>query len=132
MTNLNNLDHALSALVDDELPQGERAELEAELEADPQAKQTLAQLQALRAHLRGLPDVTAPPKFYDQLSKRILKQRSRDRMARINMLILVLQVVSVFVIVGVAAMLMLHELSRPAALKAIQTPLHAPPSAERP
>ena len=63
----NELPEYLSALLDDELSADERAQVEAWLATDEQARAELDELATVRALVRGLPAVEPPSGFYERL-----------------------------------------------------------------
>ena len=57
----------LSAYLDDELTEAERAAVEARLEVSPEWQAELAEVESARAIVRGLPVREAPPGFWDRV-----------------------------------------------------------------
>ena len=61
----------LSAYLDDELTDTERAAVEARLEASAEWRDELAEVRAARDALRSLPEREAPPGFWDAVHARV-------------------------------------------------------------
>lgn len=56
----------VSAYVDDELDAAARTEVEAAIDESAELREVLEEVLSTRRALRGLPDVTAPPGFWDR------------------------------------------------------------------
>lgn len=103
----------MTAYLDAELGDEDAAAFEEALENDPEAKSELEQLRRVMSLVSTLPDVEAPPDFYEKVSKRI---RKRQRFALDNnawiLISLPFQVLSIIVILTVAGLYMMAELEK--------------------
>ena len=109
----SNAAELMSAYVDGELDPTQAAEFESYLASSPEAREQLEDLQKLVRLVGGLPSVEAPPDFYDKVAKRLRRRQifKRDDFA-LNLISLPFQVLSILVILAVAALYMLAELER--------------------
>lgn len=103
----------MTAYLDAELPAEDAAAFEEELARDPSAQSELEQLQRVMSLVSSLPDVQAPPDFYEKVSKRIRRRQlfALDGGAW-SLLSLPFQVLSMLVILSVAAIYMMAQLEQ--------------------
>jgi len=103
----------MTAYLDAELPAEDAAAFEEELARDPNAQSELEQLRRVVSLVAGLPDVQAPPDFYEKVSKRIRRRKlfALDGGAW-SLLSLPFQVLSMLVILSVAAIYMMAQLEQ--------------------
>lgn len=103
----------MTAYVDGELDPTEAEELESYLADSPEAKAELDELRQV-VHLVGkLPTVEAPGDFYDKISRRLKRrQLLRGDSVIFNLISLPFQVLSILVILAVAALYMLAQLEQ--------------------
>lgn len=103
----------VTAYLDAELGAEESAAFEARLADDPQVRSEVEELRAMLSLVGTLPDVVAPPDFCEKVAKRIRKrQRFGLDSAAWTLVSLTLQVLSIIVILTVAALYMMAELDR--------------------
>ncbi|MEO1063815.1 MAG: hypothetical protein AAFZ07_20545 [Actinomycetota bacterium] len=82
MTADDGLHDELSGYLDDELPADQRAELEARLAADSELADELASVAAVRAALRGLPEVEPPPGALEEVVAAVRAAEHLERRGR--------------------------------------------------
>ncbi|MEX1367658.1 MAG: hypothetical protein AB1Z98_31300 [Nannocystaceae bacterium] len=103
----------MSAYLDAELAAEDAAAFEDQLSRDPEAASELEQLRKVVSLVASLPPVEAPPDFYEKVSKRI---RRRQLFAADNgalaLISLPFQVLSIIVILTVAALYMMAQLEQ--------------------
>lgn len=101
----------ITAYLDAELPPDEAAAFEEQLANDPQARSELEQLRKVMSLVQGLPEVQAPPDFYDKVARRV---RRRQLLTDTNwgLVSLPFQVLSIIVILVVAALYMMAQLEQ--------------------
>lgn len=99
----------MSAYLDQQLAPEEAARVEKMLAESPEAREELSGLQNLLKLVKGLPEVEAPPDFYEKVAKKIRRSR-RLRGENLWMLALPFQVLSVVLILVVAVTYMLLHL----------------------
>lgn len=103
----------MTAYLDAELAAEDAAAFEAALAEDPEALSELEQLKRVISLVSALPDVQAPSDFYEKVSKRIRKrQRFSLEGSGWSLVSLSFQVLSIIVILTVAAVYMMAELER--------------------
>jgi anti-sigma factor RsiW len=103
----------LSAYLDEELEDGEREALEDLLRDSPEAREELDDLRRIVSLVGNLPAVEAPPDFYEKLSKRLRrKQLLRPDNPLLTLISLPFQVLSILVILAVAALYMMAQLEQ--------------------
>jgi anti-sigma factor RsiW len=101
----------MTAYLDDALEAGEAESFEKWLEDSPEARQEVESLQKILSVVRELPDVEAPPDFYEKLSKKLRRRRAGVE-ASIGLVSLPFQVLSIIVIMMIAATYLLLEIER--------------------
>jgi len=99
----------MSAYLDQQLAPGEAERVEKLLADNPEAREELSGLQNLLKLVKGLPEVEAPPDFYEKVAKKIRRRRLL-RSENLWMLALPFQVLSVVLILVVAVTYMLLHL----------------------
>ena len=99
-------DALMSAYLDEELAPEEAAKVEKLLAESPEARAELSGLQNMLKLVKALPEVVAPPDFYEKVARKIRRRRVFS-MEVLWMLILPFQVLSVVLILVVAATYML-------------------------
>lgn len=103
----------MSAYLDAELGDRESEAFEDFLEQDPAAKQELAELRQVVALMGKLPTVEAPEDFGDKVQRRLKRQRLvRAEGATISLLSVPFQVLSILVILAIAALYMMAQLEQ--------------------
>jgi anti-sigma factor RsiW len=103
----------LSAYLDQELEEGEREEIESFLRDSPEAQEELDDLRRVVSLVAGLPSVEAPDDFYEKLSKRLRrKQLLQPDGPLLTLISLPFQVLSILVILAVAALYMMAQLEQ--------------------
>lgn len=101
----------MTAYLDDAL-EGEEAEsFERWLEDSPEARREVESLQKILSIVRELPEVEAPPDFYEKLSKKLRRRRAGDESA-MGLVPLPVQVLSILVIMMIAATYLMLEIER--------------------
>lgn len=101
----------MSAYLDEELDASEAEAFESFLAESPEAQKELEDLRKIVSLVGGLPEVEAPEDFYDKLSRRIRrKQLLTPDSTLLNLVSLPFQVLSILVILTVAALYMMAQL----------------------
>jgi len=77
-------DERLAALLDDDVPEAERREMERAASADPAAVRALAEMRAIREALREAGPAKAPDGFEDAVIERMRRTREREVVVRIE------------------------------------------------
>ncbi len=124
-------DALMSAYLDEQLAPEEAAQVEKLLAESPEARAELSGLQNMLKLVKGLPEVVAPPDFYEKVARKIRRRRIFS-MEILWMLILPFQVLSVVLILVVAATYMLLHLDSDPSVKlekdpTVQLPVPPPP-----
>jgi anti-sigma factor RsiW len=128
----NEADALMSAYLDEELAPEEAAQVEKLLAESPEARAELSGLQNMLKLVKGLPEVEAPPDFYEKVARKIRRRRIVS-MEFLGMLILPFQVLSVVLILMVAATYMLLHLDNDPSVKLEKDPtVQAPPAPPSP
>jgi len=117
-------DALMSAYLDKQLAPEEAAEVEKLLAESPEAREELDGLQSMLRLVKNLPEVIAPPDFYEKVAKKV--RRRRGRLEVLWMVALPFQVLSVVLILVVAVTYMLLHLDHDPSVK-----LERDPSAQR-
>ncbi|EDM76022.1 hypothetical protein PPSIR1_32934 [Plesiocystis pacifica SIR-1] len=103
----------MTAYLDDALEGDDASSFEAWLEDSPDAKKEVEDLQRLLSVVRELPDVEAPPDFYDKVAKKIRRSRGPDPNGmNWSLVSMPFQVLSVIIIMVIAATYLMLELDR--------------------
>ena len=108
----SSADELMSAYLDRELDEEESAAFEAQLAASPEAQEELAELQQMLQLVKGLPEVEAPPDFYEKVAKKIRRSKFGPEGTSMSLFSLPFQVLSVIVIMVIAATYLMLELDR--------------------
>ena len=101
-------DALMSAYLDKQLAPDEAARVEKLLAESPEAREELDGLQNMLKLVKALPEVVAPPDFYEKIAKKV--RRRRGRLEVLWALALPFQVLSVVLILVVAVTYMLLHL----------------------
>jgi anti-sigma factor RsiW len=101
----------MTAYLDDALEAGEAESLEKLLEESPEARREFEDLQRVLSIVRDLPEVEAPPDFYENVAKKLRRRRAGGD-GVMSVLSLPFQVVSVFVLMVIAASYLMMEIER--------------------
>ncbi len=117
-------DALLSAYLDKQLAPDEAARVEQMLAESPEAREELDGLQSMLKLVKGLPEVVAPPDFYEKIAKKVRKRRGRLEV--LWMLALPFQVLSVVLILVVAVTYMLLHLDNDPSVKLERDPTVQP------
>jgi anti-sigma factor RsiW len=121
----------MTAYLDDALEAGEEQEFEKWLEDSPEARKEVESLQKILSIVRELPDVEAPPDFYEKLSKKLRRRRAGVE-GSAGMFSLPFQVLSILVIMMIAATYLMLEIEREGAqIEADPSAAEAQEQAER-
>lgn len=119
-TSPNTVTDMASAYLDDELEPADAKAFEDLLESSPEVAEQLADLQKVISLVGGLGDVQAPEDFYEKLSRRLRRRQIMQPQTTswLSWVALPLQLLSVLVILTVAALYMMSELeSAPASIE---------------
>lgn len=119
-------DALMSAYLDKQLAPEEAAKVEKLLAESPEAREELDGLQNMLKLMKGLPEVVAPPDFYEKLAKKIRRRRIFSAEG-LWMLAVPFQVLSVVLILVVAVTYMLLHLDSDPSVK-----LEKDPTVQRP
>ncbi len=103
----------MSAYLDAEIDEAEAEALEQHLAESPEARTELEALRQVMSLVSSLPEVQAPPDFYEKVSKRIRRRQlfAGDGMM-LGLISLPFQVLSIIVILTVAALYMMAQLEQ--------------------
>ena len=101
----------MTAYLDDALEDGEVESFEKYLEDSPEARREVESLQKILSIVRELPDVEAPPDFYEKLSKKLRRRRANAETS-LGLISLPFQVLSIIVIMMIAATYLMLEIER--------------------
>jgi anti-sigma factor RsiW len=100
----------MTAYLDDALEGEDAKSFEKLLEESPEARREIEDLQKVLSIVRDLPEVEAPPDFYENVAKKLRRRRGDDGV--MSVLTLPFQVISVFVIMVIAATYLMIEIDR--------------------
>lgn len=120
----NDADALMSAYLDQQLAPEEAAKVEKLLAESPEAREELDGLQSMLKLVKNLPEVVAPPDFYEKVAKKV--RRRRGRLDVLWALALPFQVLSVVLILVVAVTYMLLHLDTDPSVKLERDPTVAP------
>ena len=101
----------MTAYLDDALEAGEAESFEKWLEDSPEAREEVESLQKILSIVRELPAVEAPPDFYENVSKKLRRRRVGGE-ASVGLVSLPFQVLSIIVIMMIAATYLMLEIER--------------------
>jgi anti-sigma factor RsiW len=113
-------DALMSAYLDKQLAPDEAAKVEKLLAESPEAREELDGLASMLKLVKGLPEVEAPPDFYEKVAKKLRRRRGRGEV--LWMLALPFQVLSVVMILVVAVTYMLLHLDNDPSVKLERDP----------
>jgi anti-sigma factor RsiW len=102
----------MTAYLDAELPADEAAAFEAQLAEDPDVRSEIEQLRNVMSLVQGLPEVQAPPDFAEKVAKRVRRRLLLGSDATWSLVSLPFQVLSIVVILTVAALSMMAHLEQ--------------------
>ncbi|MCR9166046.1 MAG: anti-sigma factor family protein [Nannocystaceae bacterium] len=107
-------DDLASAYLDDELEAEDAMAFEELLESSPEVAEELADLQKVISLVGGLGDVAAPEDFYEKLNRRIRRRQimQPQTASKLTAIAVPLQILSMIVILTVAALYMMSELDQ--------------------
>jgi anti-sigma factor RsiW len=100
----------MTAYLDDALEAEDAKSFEKLLDESPEARREFEDLQKVLSIVRDLPEVEAPPDFYEQVAKKLRRRRGAGE--GMSVLTLPFQVISVFVIMVIAATYLMIEIDR--------------------
>lgn len=101
----------MTAYLDDALEAEDARSFEKLLDESPEARREFEDLQKVLSIVRDLPEVEAPPDFYEQVAKKLRRRRVGGD-GTMSVLTLPFQVISVFVIMVIAATYLMIEIDR--------------------
>ena len=104
----------VSAYLDDELEPADAKAFQDLLESSPEVAEELADLQKVISLVGGLGDVRAPEDFYEKLNRRIRRRQIMEPQtgSKLTAIAVPLQILSMIVILTVAALYMMSELDK--------------------
>jgi anti-sigma factor RsiW len=102
----------MTAYLDDALEAGDAESFEKWLEDSPEARREVESLRKILTVVRELPEVEAPPDFYDKLAKKLRRRRAGPEGMPLNLVSLPFQVLSIIVIMVIAATYLMLEIER--------------------
>ncbi|MEM9453385.1 MAG: zf-HC2 domain-containing protein [Myxococcota bacterium] len=102
----------ITAYLDAELPEEDAAAFEAQLAEDPEAMSEVEQLRKVMSLVSSLPEVQAPPDFYEKVSRRIRRRQLFASEGVWTLVSLPFQVLSIIIILTVAALNMMAQLEQ--------------------
>ena len=101
----------MTAYLDDALEGKDVEQFEKMLDESPEARREIEDLQKVLSIVRDLPQVEAPPDFYENVAKK-LRRRRGGADGVLSVATLPFQVLSVFVIMVIAATYLMIEIDR--------------------
>jgi anti-sigma factor RsiW len=104
----------MTAYLDDALEAGDAESFERWLEESPEARREVESLRKILSVVRELPEVEAPPDFYEKVSKKLRRRRAGPEGA-LGLVSLPFQVLSILVIMVIAATYLMLEIERDSA-----------------
>lgn len=103
----------MTAYLDAELDEADAAAFEERLANDPDAMSEVEQLRKVMSLVSSLPaEVQAPPDFYEKVSKRIRRRQLFASDGMLTLISLPFQVLSIIIILTVAALNMMAQLEQ--------------------
>jgi anti-sigma factor RsiW len=99
----------MTAYLDDALEGEDAKSFEKLLEESPEARREFEDLQKVLSIVRDLPEVEAPPDFYENVAKKLRRRRAGGD-GVLSVITLPFQVISVFVIMVIAATYLMIEI----------------------
>ena len=76
----------VTAYLDDALEPGDAESFERYLDESPDARREVEDLQKILSIVRELPDVQAPPDFYDNIAKKIRRRRGAAESSPVSLI----------------------------------------------
>lgn len=119
----------MSAYLDRELDSASSEAFEKMLEGSPEAQEELAELQAMLKLVSSLPEVEAPPDFYDKVARKIRRRKLLEGELPV-FITLPFQVLSVLVVLAIAVVYTMIHLDNDPAAKLERDPSAKPPAGE--
>ena len=109
----DNTAELMTAYLDDELDEAQAEHVRSLLESSPEVAEEMDGLQSLLAVVATLPEVEAPPDFYEGVDRKLRRRKlwSGETLAS-GLVSMPFQVVSIIVIIAVAAGYMLLQLDQ--------------------
>jgi anti-sigma factor RsiW len=101
----------MTAYLDDALEGKDAESFEKLLEESPETRREFEDLQKVLSIVRELPEVEAPPDFYENVAKKLRRRRGEGE-GVMSVITLPFQVISVFVIMVIAATYLMIEIDR--------------------
>jgi anti-sigma factor RsiW len=101
----------MTAYLDDALEAEDAKSFEKLLDESPEARREFEDLQKVLSIVRDLPEVEAPPDFYENVAKKLRRRRGEGE-GVMSVITLPFQVISVFVIMVIAATYLMIEIDR--------------------
>jgi anti-sigma factor RsiW len=101
----------MTAYLDDALEGEDAKSFEKLLDESPETRREFEDLQKVLSIVRDLPEVEAPPDFYENVAKKLRRRRAGGD-GVMSVLSLPFQVISVFVIMVIAATYLMIEIDR--------------------
>ena len=104
----------VSAYLDDELEPDDARAFQDLLESSPEVAEELADLQKVISLVGGLGEVQAPEDFYEKLNRRLRRRQIMEPQtgSKLTAIAVPLQILSMIVILTVAALYMMSELDK--------------------
>lgn len=102
----------ISAYLDGELTQDESSEFEEHLKTEPEVQEHFDQMKRMLGALGSLPDIEAPPDFYDQVRRKMRRSKLTEEDNWLSSVVLPFQVLSIIIILAAAAIFLMAELDR--------------------
>jgi anti-sigma factor RsiW len=101
----------MTAYLDHELEGQDAEQFEKLLEESPEARREIEDLQKILTIVRDLPEVEAPPDFYENVAKKLRRRRGGAE-GVLSVMALPFQVLSIFVVMVIAATYLMIEIDR--------------------
>ena len=117
----NSAEELMTAYLDHEMDEEETEAFEAEFADSPEAQEELADLRQVLQLVQGLPEVEAPPDFFEKVAKKIRRRKLLEGDVPV-FITLSFQVLSVMVVLVIAAVYTMIHLERDPAAKLEKDP----------
>jgi len=102
----------MTAYLDAELGEEDAAAFEEQLANDPDTRSEVEMLRQVMSLVSSLPEVQAPPDFYEKVSKRVRRRQLFASEGMLNLVSMPFQVLSIIIILTVAALNMMAQLEQ--------------------
>jgi anti-sigma factor RsiW len=102
----------MSAYLDDQLDPDEAQAFESLVDADPEVRRELTEMQQMLRMVSALPEVAAPPDFYEKVAKKARTSKMDPQGLLLGLISLPFQVLSIVIILIIAATFLMLELDR--------------------